>query len=169
MKDNLKKSGFKAPENYFENFETELFIRLKEEKFPKKSGFEVPDGYFDSLETTLLEKVNKKEVLSNETGKVISLFPKRYYAYTAAIAACLLVAVTLFNSKQNVSSIDTIQIGLIDKYIEEGNLNLDLYELTSYLEVDDIEIVDFDNQYFSQNTLEEYLLENTDEEILIDQ
>ena len=169
MKDNLKISGFKTPEDYFENLEAELFIRMQEEKFPKKAGFEVPDGYFDSLEVTLLEKVNKKEIPLSETGKVISLFPKRYYAYTAAIAACLLLAVTLFNSQQDVSNIDTIQIGLIDKYIEEGNLNLDLYELTSYLDADDIEIVDFDNQYFSQNTLEDYLLENTEEEILIEE
>lgn len=169
MNENLKISGFKTPENYFENFETELFIRLEEERFPKSSGFEVPTGYFDSLEEIVLQKVNKKENPVYDKSKVISFFPKRYYAYTTAIAACLLVAVTLFNSQQDVSNIDTIQIGLIDKYIEEGNLNLDLYELTSYLDADDIEIVDFDNQYFSQNTLEDYLLENTEEEILIEE
>lgn len=165
MKADLKISGFKTPEKYFENFETELFARMEEDKFPKSAGFEVPPGYFDALE----EKVLKKEFTLNKQSKVITLFPKRYFAYAAAIAACLMIGVTLFNSNQSTSSIDTIQLALIDKYIEEGNLNIDLYELTSYLDVDDIEIVDFDNQYFSQTTLEDYLLENTEEDILMNE
>lgn len=164
MKEDLKISGFKTPEKYFENFETELFARIEAEKFPKSSGFEVPTGYFDTLE----EKIIKKEFASKEQSKVIPLFQKRYFAYAAAIAACLMIGITLFNSNQSTSSIDTIQLGLIDKYIEEGNLNMDLYELTSYLDPDDIQIVDFENQYFSQTTLEDYLLENTEEEILMD-
>lgn len=165
MREDLKISGFKTPEKYFDNFEAELFARIEEEKLPKSAGFQVPKGYFDNLE----EMIIAKEIPSRKPSKVIPLFTKRYIGYAAAIAASLIIGVAIFNSNQSKSTLDTIQLSLIDKYIDEGNLNMDLYDLTSYLEPHDIRIVDFENQHFSQTTLEDYLLENTDVEILIDE
>lgn len=165
MKRSLKISGFKTPDKYFENFEEELSVRMNEEKLPQKAGFSIPDDYFGNLEDRVIATViNKKE-----QNKVILLFRKKYFGYAAAIAACLVIGTMIFNSTQNKSTLDTIQIGLIDKYIDDGNLNMDLYDLTSYLQFQDIPTtIDFENQHFSQPTLENYILETTEEDILME-
>ncbi len=164
MKRDLKISGFKTPENYFENFEELLICRIEEEgKLPKSSGLRVPETYFDNLE----DRVLRTRIHIEKQPKVIPLFSKKHLGYAAAVAACIVAGVMTFNSTQNKSTNDSIQIGLIDKYIDEGNLNIDLYELTTYLEPHDLPNVNFENQYISDTTLKNYLLENTDEEILM--
>lgn len=164
-REDFKISGFKTPENYFENFEENLFSRFEENNFPKSTGFNVPNGYFESVEMKVLDSCSTSE----EKTKVIPLFPRKYLRYAAVIAACILIGAFIFNSVENKSNIDSIQIGLIDKYIEEGNLNIDLYDLTTYLEPQNIEIYDFNNLQISETSLKRYLLENTDEEILYDE
>jgi hypothetical protein len=165
MKENKNISGFKTPENYFDDFEKRLFNRISEEKFPKSAGHKVPDGYFENLEDRVLKTV----INSEKPTKIIPLFPKKYFGYAAAIAACLLIGFTLFNTKTDNSSLDSLQLAAIDTYIEDGNLNLDLYDLTSYIDDEDITDLNFENQQFSETTLENYLLENVDEEILINE
>ena len=164
MKKNLKTTGFRTPEKYFDDFEAELFARISQENFPNSSGFQVPSNYFDNLEA----KVLAQEISLKKQAKVISLYPKRYIAYAAAIAASLIIGIVLFNWKQNNSTIDTVQLGLIDKYIDDGNLNMDLYDLTTYLESRDFPIMDIENHYLTDTALENYLLENTDEEQFYD-
>ena len=61
MKDKKYKSGFKVPENYFDNFDERLFKTIESETLPKETGFKVPDGYFDNLEDSLLQKLNTEE------------------------------------------------------------------------------------------------------------
>lgn len=164
MRKDFKISGFKVPEKYFENFEDHLFGRIEEEKFPKSSGFNVPNGYFDNLEMRVLSK--EKE--SKKQGKTIPIYPRKYLGYAAAIAACLVIGIMVINFLDNESSLDNIQLGLIDNYIDEGNLNMDLYELTTYFESRDIRI-NLENQHLSETNLEEYLLENSSGDVLFDE
>ncbi len=172
MRKDSKISGFKTPDNYFENFETQLFGRIEEENLPQSTGFKVPAGYFETLD----DKVMGAIPASQNQGKLVPLYqsfvrrPKRYFGYAAAVAAILIVGYTIFNyESKEATTLDTIQLGLIDKYIEDGNLNMDLYEFTSYLESQDIPLIDFENQYISQTALEDYLLENMDEDIFIEE
>lgn len=156
---------FKIPEGYFDTFEERLFSKIAEESFPKHTGFKVPESYFENLEA----RVSNKVIDSEKTKKVIALFPKKYFGYVAAIAACLLIGFTIFNNKTGQSNLDALQLAAIDTYIEEGNLNLDLYDLTSYIEEDDITNLDFKTQQFTDKALEDYLLENFDVETIIDE
>lgn len=165
MKENKNITGFKTPENYFEDFEERLFSKISEEGFPKSTGHTVPDGYFETME----ERVSKAVINSEKPTKIIPLFPKKYFGYAAAIAACLVIGFTVFNTKTDNSSLDSLQLAAIDNYIEEGNLNLDLYDLTSYIDDEDITDLNFDNHQFSESTLEDYLLENVDAETLINE
>lgn len=164
MKKDKNISGFKTPENYFERFEEHLFSKISEGNFPSSAGFKAPDGYFDTLE----ERILKTVIISEEPIKVITLFPKKYFGYAAAIAACLIVGFMVFNNKTD-NSLDSLQMAAIDTYIEEGNLNLDLYELTSYIDDEDITNLNFENKQFSDKALESYILENFDEESLINE
>lgn len=165
MKENKNISGFKTPETYFEGFEERLFGKISEENFPKSAGHKVPDGYFKNMEDRFLRAANNSE----KPAKVIPLFAKKYFGYAAALAACLIIGFTIFNTKADNSGLDSLQLAAIDTYIEDGNLNLDLYDLTSYIDDEDITDLNLDDHQFSETTLENYILENVDEEILINE
>lgn len=138
---------------------------MAEENFPKTAGFKTPEDYFEKLETRVLKEVSALE----NPNKVIPLFPRKYFGYAAAIAASLVIGFSLFNTTSNTSSLDSLQLAAIDTYIEEGNLNMDLYDLTSYIEDEDVPNIDLDAKYFSDSSLKEYLLENIDTETLINE
>ena len=157
--------NFKVPESYFETFEERLFSKMAEESFPKNAGFKIPEQYFEKLDSRILKAV----AASEKPKKIIPLFPRKYFGYAAAIAASLVIGFTLFNTKRNTSQLDSLQLAAIDTYIEEGNLNMDLYDLTSYIEDEDVPDIDLDAKYFSDSSLKEYLLENIDTETLINE
>lgn len=165
MKKNNNISGFKTPQNYFDDFEERLFQKIEEEQFPKSSGFKVPDGYFKNLDGRILKSVTQSN--STEKKKVISLIPKKYFGYAAAIAACLLVAIQVFTPQGEHPNIDSIKISMLDKYIEDGYLNMNLYELTNYFEASDISGLHIDLELIPEGVLESYLKENMDGTTLI--
>ncbi len=165
MKENKKIQSFKTPEKYFENLEERLLVKISEESFPKTAGHIVPEGYFDKIE----EQVFNTVIDLRKTKKVIPLFTKKHFGYAAAIAACLILGFSIFNSSTPKSTLDTIQLAAIDNYIEEGNLNMDLYDLTSFIDDADIKEVNFENKQLSDNAMESYILENVDEETLINE
>jgi hypothetical protein len=156
------KSGFKTPETYFETFEERLFQRIASEKFPKATGFTVPPRYFENLEDRVLEHVGP---FSNKK-KIISLFPEKYWGY-AAIAASLVLAFIIFEQGDPISEHETIPSVAIDRYIEEGNLNMDLYELTSFMDDSNLNNLNIKDQQIATENLKNYLLETIDEETLI--
>ncbi|MCZ4318325.1 hypothetical protein O4H26_04920 [Aequorivita viscosa] len=165
MKKQKNTPNFKVPEGYFETFEERLFSKISEENFPKSTGFKVPDTYFENLDERVLAAVTSSE----KPKKVIQLFPKKYFGYAAAVAACLLIGFTIFTNNDSESSLDALQLAAIDTYIEEGNLNFDLYDLTSYIEDKDITNIDFEAQQFSDDDLEDYLLNNLDAATIINE
>ncbi|WP_310994130.1 hypothetical protein [Aequorivita marina] len=156
---------YKVPEDYFKDFEEQLFSKVLEEKLPKINGFSVPKGYFEAYEERILDAVT----VSEKPTKTISLFPKKYFSYAAAIAACMIIGLSIFNTATERQNLDTLQWSAVDTYIEEGNLNLDLYELTTMLEYSDISGVGNENWEISQDDLEEYLFEDIDSEPLIEE
>ena len=165
MKKNKNISGFKTPENYFGEFEAQLFRKIDEVNLPKSAGFKAPENYFENFE----EQVLKTAKNSEKSTKVVSLFPKKYFGYAAAIAACLIIGFTVFNNTSENENLDALQLATIDNYIEEGNLDMDLYDVTTYINDEDIANLDMEKQQFSNTNLKNYLLENMDEETLIDE
>lgn len=165
MKKDKNITGFKTPENYFEDFDAQLFRKVDEINLPKSAGFKAPENYFENLEEQVLNSVKNSE----KPSKVVSLFPKKYFGYAAAVAASLIIGFAVFNNKSNNENLDALQLATIDDYIEEGNLNLDLYDVTTFINDEDIANLDLETQKFSEATLKNYLLENMDEETLIDE
>ncbi|MEM0518859.1 MULTISPECIES: hypothetical protein [Aequorivita] len=165
MKKKKNISNFKVPEEYFETFEERLFSRISKEKFPKTSGFKAPKEYFENFDDRILAAVTTSE----RPIKHIQLIPKKYFGYAAAIAACLLIAFTVFTNTNSPANLDALQLAAIDAYIAEGNLNLDLYDLTTYIEDNDITDIDFETEQFSEGALEEYLLNNLDAATIINE
>ena len=156
--------GFKAPEDYFETFEERLFNKIGEDSLPKEAGFSVPDAYFSGLEDVVLKKVNASE----KQTKVIPLFRKRTLFYVASIAACAAILFMVIKTETNSpDGFNDIQLATLDDYIEAGNLELDTYEVLAMLGDDEIAAINIENDFFSEENLEEYLLENIDDNTLL--
>lgn len=162
MKQKNNISNFKVPEDYFETFEARLFGKIAEEKFPKAQGFTIPPSYFENIENRILNSLES----AAPSKKEIPLFPKKYFGYAAAVAACLLLGFFLFNTANQEPNLDTLQWSSIDSYIEEGNLNLDFYDLTSIIDDSDISGVEIRKWEVSEALLEDYLFDKMETEIL---
>ncbi|MGP1990338.1 hypothetical protein D9V96_000455 [Zobellia laminariae] len=160
MKSFDKKNPFKAPEGYFEEFDKNLFEKLSREDsaIPKKEGFKLPDGYFDSLSDKLQQKLKE-----DQQNKVIPLksYKKYYYAVTA-MAAILVVALTLNLNKTNEISFDDLAQSDIENYFNQNELDLTSYELAEVMPISELEMTDMFDSSFSEENVLDYINENTD-------
>ena len=157
MKDNKHKHGFKVPENYFENFEAQLFDKIKSEELPMDSGFRVPEGYFENLEDSIFNKL----YVSERRSKVIKLNSKMTLAYVLAIAACLALIISVaVQNKSIVQRLDSLKVASIENYINEGYMDLESYEVMALLNDDDLTNMNLENDIFSEESLETYLMEH---------
>lgn len=140
------------------------FNKMEEDVLPQETGFKIPDAYFSGLEDSILKKVNS----SGKQTKVIPLFRKRTLMYVASIAACAAILFLVIRTKTNISSdFNDIPLSTLEDYIEDGNLDLDTYEVIAMLGDDDIAAINIENDFFSDENLEEYLLENLDDNTLL--
>src|SRR5690606_25316871 len=106
---NIKQTGFKTPDAYFESFDDILLNQLKlDAQLNDKtaSGFKTPEGYFESLDERILQQLHKEE------PKVITLSLWKKVAFVSGIAASLAILLTVFNAKQDVTfeSLETASI-----------------------------------------------------------
>lgn len=150
----------KVPDDYFDNFEERLFIRLAEEELPDSPGFSVPDGYFDSVEEKVMAKLP-----SEEKGKVIPFYRRRVFTYIAGAAACAVLVFSLLTngSEDNMS----LEIADIEAYLDEGGMDYNSYDVAQLLNDDDLESITLENEFLSEESLEDYLLENLDDTNLL--
>ncbi len=160
---NIKTTGYKTPDNYFESFENRFFERLSEEKSVgdiKDSGYTVPKNYFDSVEGNVLNKIH-----TNETP-VVKLKSRQSYYYIAGIAASLVLLIAIFFN--NDTPEESLSIEMVETYIE--NRDLDSYELAQLLSDADLLEDDFTiaNTPYQEENLENYLLDNADIETYLE-
>lgn len=152
--------GFKAPEDYFEGFEERLFSKIKEAELPKQHGFDVPYGYFENLEERILQNVSQEK-----TVKVIPLFKRKTFIYAASIAACAALVFSIYTG--NTGGEKPLQIADIEAYINSDSMDLDSYDIAQILSEDELDNLTLENEIFSQESIEEYLLENLDDTTLL--
>jgi hypothetical protein len=183
---NIKDSGFKTPDHYFECLEDSILneVQLSE-------NIEVPDHYFDGLEDIILSKaklsekvnttgfktpedyfntiedaiINKVEIKQNQ--KIIPLFNKKTFLYISSIAAVILLffSLPIFSNEKNTEalSISDIDTELIDKYVLDETQATDLAILFTETELDETSFINYN---LSDDALDTYL-EDLDENELI--
>ena len=159
---NIKSSGFKTPDNYFESIDDQILERLNDIEMisaPETSSFVVPKNYFDSVETTILQKIESKP----ETP-VIALKSRRTFYYVAGIAASFVLLVSLFFNTDDKININTIDTASIENYLFQEDYSND--DLATLFITDNISEADFIDITISDDTLNEYL-ENADTEDFI--
>jgi hypothetical protein len=156
--------GFKTPKGYFEDFEARIFDESAISKLPDASGFKVPEGYFESFEAPeLLMAASAKE-----TPKVIQLLRNKYVRYTAAIAASVILILSIVNNNASVvGTIDDIELTAISEYIEDENVDFDTFDVIALLQEDELTNLNTQNQYITDEILEAYLLETLDDATLL--
>jgi len=153
---NIKSTGFKIPDNYLEGIEDTVLSQIKLKSI-EGSGFKVPNGYFDSLEDTVINKISK-----NEKTKVINLFTRQNLLYVSSIAATLLLLfnLTLFNKKS--ISFEALETASVESYIMNEFINS--YDMASLLSDEDIVVENFIEYNFSEENMEDYILNHVDME-----
>jgi hypothetical protein len=160
---NIKSTGFKTPDDYFDTFEDHLFQRLEEKESIagiETSGYTVPKDYFNSIEENVLSKIK------SEDKPVISLKSRNTVYYITGIAASLLVLVALFLNNEKTEDLITAEMAQV--YFEERSINsYDLLELLSESDLSEEDFNIIDTPYEEDN-LETYLLENSDIETILD-
>ena len=154
--------GFKAPKDYFENFDETLITNLQTESLPKKAGFAVPNGYFEELEHTIINAVQD----AVDEPKVISIFSTKRVLGFVAVAACLALVVTIFN-KPKVASFEDLQTTTIADYFSEGNSNIDSNELIALLDDETITTLTLETELTSEQNIEDYLMDTLDDNTLL--
>ena len=159
---NIKKTGFKTPNNYFDGVEDNIMNAIQQESsfnLSKETGFTTPNNYFETIEDAVINKLNKKD-----NSKVIKLFNRRNLIYVSSIAAAILLLfnLSIFDKEVTFDSLDT---QTVENYIiSEG---IDSYELAALLTEDEFSEVDFLEETIAAETLENYLLDNLELEELI--
>ena len=155
----IKKTGFVAPEGYFEEFENRILQKagittpVIPEKLPSSYG--VPAGYFETFDARLLEKLEKKQ-------KVVRLHPGKTISYIAGVAAALLVLISsIVLSKSQEPGFEDLEISAVETY---------LFETLDMNEEGDLEVMEEENFSFSthesqidKEALLEYLNEHVEE------
>ncbi len=159
-KENKYKPGFTTPKDYFENFDDRLFDALNLEELPKKAGFSVPQDYFEKVEEQIMGQLP-----TEETVKVIPLYRRKAFLFTASIAACIAIVLTFSSEKQN--DFENISLTDIETYLDEQASGMSSYELASYLPEEDLEELVLETSLFSEENLEDYLLETIDDTTLL--
>ncbi len=132
LENNKLKSGFKTPDDYFDNLSDTILSKwngtYNSEIIPKKTGFSFPDDYFSKNESKLIESI-----LPQKT-KVISL--KTTILKVTSIAAVLLITIIspLF---YNASETKKTEMAAMN-YLELNSEELSVYEIGQLLENEDI-------------------------------
>jgi len=152
---NIKASGFKTPENYFEGVEDSVLNQIHLKSI-EGSGFKIPEDYLDTLDDTIIAKVSK-----NNDTKVINLFSRKNLLYMSSVAAAVLLLfnLSIFESKR-VASFDTLDTATLENYILSEYI--DSYEISSLMNNEEINEEAFIDYNFSDEHMEDYILNNID-------
>jgi len=158
--ENIKETGFKIPQNYFEEFEDALITELKLKETCADSGFKVPTNYFNTVEHNILNAVKE-----TTTPKVIKLITWQKLSYVTAVAASLIIMFNIIFNNRTLD-INKIETASIENYIL--NEEFDTNDMATLFKDVDISVISLSNNNINSETLENYLLDNLEiEELLL--
>ncbi|WP_062059052.1 hypothetical protein [Aquimarina longa] len=169
-KDNLHKnnSGFKVPQNYFENFENELSKKISSDSKTDvilsskiESGFRTPKNYFTTLEYTITQKIDDDQ----PKRKSRALITTKNIVYITGIAAMIAITILLSVTKKSKLNFNDIEVADIHVYIDDENIKFSTAEIASILGNDINKI--FEDNLITDEIILDYLSEeNLNDEII---
>lgn len=161
-----KDTGFKVPENYFQDFEARLMGELASQNsgLPEKSSpFKVPDSYFEQFESRLAGKLE----IENKESKVIPLFNRKHLSYLAGVAAVLAIIFSsvVLNRAQSFDYTDLDNLA-VENYLLE-TFEFSSPEETHLLKEGDFSFATAPNADLDREAVLEYLNENMEDPSLL--
>jgi cell division protein FtsL len=162
---NIKSSGFKMPDNYLESFDERIFKKLETPNAISKgnaSGFKVPKNYFEALDNQLIPKLSTKD-----QTKVVSLISWKKALYVSGIAASIVLMVALFNTYSYQPTFGDLEITNIEDYIADEDFTNE--DLASLFAEDNLTLNAFMDSNLEDSNIEDYLLNNSSLEDLIEE
>lgn len=160
---NIKSTGYKTPEDYFDSLEDAIFSKLSVDHISSKfhtTGFKVPESYFETLDAKILKNVSK-----NRSASVIPIFNWKKVAYLSGIAASLVLAFNIFFNNSNSLTFDDLETASIENYLMNEDLNAD--DIAPYMSTNELNAANFVETKINTSDIEDYLLQNSDVEHLI--
>lgn len=115
------KSGYKTPDNYFNDFDDKLMSSLFLDDLDNEQPYTTPKNYFESIENNIFSKLDIK----TEKTKVIPLYKKVIKLIPLSAAAIVILFLSLnhfLNTPDN--NFEDITIADIESWYNEG------YEIT---------------------------------------
>ena len=162
---NITSTGFKTPDDYFKTFDEKITSKLNNSNSLsdiKSAGYSVPTDYFETFNEKVLEQLKPKK-----DTKVVSLLNWKKVAYISGIAASILLAFNIFYNNPEKIDFEALETASIESYLNEEDLSS--YDIASYLNDDDLSKDVFIDNKLSEESLEDYLLQNsTIEDLIID-
>ena len=140
---NVKKSGFKVPQNYFKELEDSILAEAKLKGLVSDSGFKTPKGYLDNFNVTV-----KKET------KVISIFSKKNMLFVSSVAAALVLFFSLNIFDNSPLSYNDLDTTTVDNYILDET---EIGDLTTLFQDNELSEGQFIDYTISDETLNNYL------------
>ena len=172
------KSGFKVPKDYFGTIENAIFLKLSEDFLEKENPFKTPKNYFSTIEDRVFDQIKPKERenayaipkgyfdtvednvfkrLQTET-KVIDFKTRLIRSFIPiAAAASLILFVTLQllnNTNDNADLFAQIEISEIENWIDNGDFEIDSYQIAAVYEDTDFEDLELNQQYNDDNLMD---------------
>lgn len=164
---NIKETGFKTPDTYFDTFDQRLMNKMAIQKGMASMvdpGYKVPDNYFEDFDAKLQTRL-KNEGHTKDTVKVITMRFWRNAGVISGVAAALILMFTLILKSDAPLSINQVETASLEDYLNDENLNT--YDIGSLLDDDNLVLDNFVSSTFTEESLENYLLNNTSIEDLI--
>ena len=118
--------------------------------------FEPPDGYFDKMQSQVLQKIHE----SGRSNRLVNFVTKHKIVIAASVIILLAVAAIRFSMEKNTIG-DSITSEEAFYYLEDNIDNLDIYDLSQYLDNNDIYITGED--IITNQELDFYIQDNIDE------
>lgn len=163
----IKETGFKTPDAYFDTFDQRLLDKMavqKEMASITDAGYKVPDTYFENFDAKLEARL-KYEASQEDHIKVIPMPFWRNAGLISGVAAALILMFTILQKSDTPLSINQVETASLEAYLNDENLNI--YDIASLLDEEDLVLDNFVSTSFTEESLENYLLNNTSIEDLI--
>lgn len=147
-------NGFKVPDGYFELLQKNILAKTTD------NGFTVPENYFNTLDNRIQQKIKKSKTINYHfTFRRMAMGVAASFILTAGF---LLIKNQLYPSMQS-------------HVLSQNKLNeLSDEEIINYLDIADlndshIAETTVKTEVKSQNQVEDYLINNAEEELIIEQ
>lgn len=140
---NIKETGFKVPQNYFEALEDTILNEVKLKSIVSQSGLKIPKGYLDNFNVSVKEET-----------KVISIFNKKNIIFVSSIAAAIILFFSLNIFNTSTTTLDDIDTASVDDYILNET---EISELTTLFQDSDLSEAQFIDYTLSDEALDSFI------------